>query len=104
MGALSTFLVGLSAFWNVESYWIKQKVLFARVRALRERCQFTLTRNGSLSSEEIEKAFVEYRAMMDDRIDYWEKLASQKLSNPSNKRTDLAMQEVAGHIESHKGD
>ena len=58
LGASSTFLVGLSAFWNIESYWLKQKVLFARIRALRERCHFlqaavsTLKRNTPTSVED----------------------------------------------------
>lgn len=87
LGALSTFLVGVSAFWNVESYWLKQKILFARIRALRERCHFLHAQDGSLSPEQIEAAFVEYRAMMDDRIEYWEKVASQKTPNPAVKET-----------------
>jgi hypothetical protein len=77
IGAVSTFLVGLSAFWNIETNWLKQKVLLARVRALRERCQF-LQAKMELSSEEVEAAFAEYRAMMEDRIEYWEALASRK--------------------------
>ncbi len=83
LGALSTFLVGVSAFWNIESYWLKQKILFARLRALRERCHFLQAHDGSLSPEQIEAAFFEYRAMMDDRIEYWEKVASQKTPNPA---------------------
>ncbi len=82
LGALSTFLVGLSAFWNVESYWLKQKVLFARVRALRERCYFLQARDGRLSQEQIEAAFNEYGAMMDNRIEYWETLASKGTPGP----------------------
>lgn len=79
MGALSTFLIGLSAFWNVESYWLKQKVLFARVRAIRERYQFLKAEQDRLSQEQIEAAFVEYRDLMDERIEYWEK-AYQKIA------------------------
>ena len=86
LGALSTFLIGISAFWNIESYWLKQKVLFSRVRALRERCRFLQARDGNLSLGEIEAAFAEFSAMMDDRIEYWEKLASQKTPNPAFER------------------
>ena len=99
LGALSTFLVGLSAFWNVESYWLKQKVLFARVRALRERCYFLQAKDGSLSPEVIEAAFVEYRAMMDDRVDYWEEIASQKTVNRPIERTALGKSEATAHVE-----
>ena len=76
LGAVSTFVVGLSAFWNLEQYWLKQKVLFARLRALRERCHFEQAKTGHLSIEEIEHAFQEFRALMDDRIEYWERVAS----------------------------
>lgn len=98
LGALSTFLVGLSAFWNVESYWLKQKVLFARVRALRERCQFLQAKLGSLSPEQVEGAFLEYRAMMDDRIEYWEKAASQKTPNPSIEWTTTGVPVSAADV------
>lgn len=79
-GAMSTFAVGLSTFWNLETYWLRSKVLFARVRALRERCQFRQANNGTLSSEEVAQAFDEYRALMDGQIEYWEKLTAQTLS------------------------
>jgi hypothetical protein len=99
LGALSTFLVGLSAFWNVESYWLKQKVLFARVRALREQCAFLRAKDGSLSPEEIEAAFLEFRAMMTDRIEYWDELASQKTLNRAIERTHTGKWEVAPDVE-----
>ncbi len=85
-GSLSTFIAGVSAFWNIETYWLKQKVLFARIRALHQRCNF-MEANGTLSPEEIIKAFDEYRAMMDERIEYWEKLASQTTPNPYIEQT-----------------
>jgi hypothetical protein len=83
LGALCTFIVGLSSFWNVETYWLKQKVLFARVRALKERCDF-LKSKGELTPEAIDAVFSEYREMMDDRIEYWEKVASRKTPNKAN--------------------
>jgi hypothetical protein len=86
LGALSTFLVGLSALFNIESYWLKQKVLFARVRALRERCCFQQAEEGGLSPGAIETAFFEYRAIMDERIEYWEKLAAENESVRSSAR------------------
>lgn len=79
-GAVSAFAVGLSAFWNLEAYWLRSKVLFARVLALREWCQFRQAKSGSLSSEEITHAFDDYRALMYGQIEYWEKLAEQELS------------------------
>lgn len=81
MGALSSFLLGLSAFWNVESYWLKQKVLHARVRAIQERCKYLKAEQDSLSPEQIQAAFGEYRRLMDDRIEYWEKVAEKTASS-----------------------
>ena len=77
MGALSTFLIGLSAFWNIESYWLKQKVLFARLRAIQEHYQFIRAEQDMLSPEQIQAAFAKYRQLMDERIEYWEEV-SQK--------------------------
>jgi hypothetical protein len=79
-GAVSAFVVGLSAFWNLETYWLRSKVLFARVLALREWCQFRQANSGALSSKEITQAFDEYRALMYGQIEYWEKLVEQALS------------------------
>ena len=79
-GAVSAVAVGLSAFWNLETYWLRSKVLFARVLALREWCQFRKAKSGDLSFEEITQAFDDYRALMYGQIEYWEKLAEQELS------------------------
>lgn len=87
LGAVSTFIIGISTFWNVENYWLKQKVLFAKVRALKERC-FFLKSKGMLSEQAIDDIFNEYRAMMDDRIDYWESLASRKTTH-NNRQDDV---------------
>jgi hypothetical protein len=81
MGALSTFLIGLSAFWNVESYWLKQKVLYARLRAIQEHCKYLQAEQDKLSPEQIQAAFGEYRQLMDERIEYWEKI-SEKTASP----------------------
>ena len=79
-GAISTFVVSLSAFWNLETYWLRSKVLYARVLALREWCQFRQANNEALSNAEITQAFDDYRALMYGQIEYWEKLAEQELS------------------------
>lgn len=73
-GAISTIVVGLSTFWNLEPYWIKSKILFARLRALREQYHFRRAKNGNLSADEIEQAFNEYRSLLDAQIEYWEKI------------------------------
>ena len=65
MGALSTFLIGLSAFWNIESYWLKQKVLYARLRAIQERCKYLQAEQDRLSPQQIDAAFGEYQQLMD---------------------------------------
>jgi hypothetical protein len=80
MGVLSTFLIGLSAFWNLESYWLKQKVLFARLRAIQERCNYLQAEQDKLSPEQIQAAFSEYRELMDERIEYWEKISEKTAS------------------------
>ena len=93
IGAFSTFIVGLSAFWNIEAYWLKQKVLFARVRALRERLSFMQAKAGSLTAEQIEDGFLEYRGLMDDRIEYWERqstIALPKIAAPDGKYKEPA--------------
>jgi len=81
--AVGTLVVSLGAFWNLEAYWLKSKVLFARVRALRERCRFLLSESDTLSPEEIADAFTEYRALMDSQIEYWERATEQAASQAS---------------------
>lgn len=72
MGAMSTFLIGLSAFWNLETYWLMHKVLLSRLHALRERVGFLQAAQGNLSPEQIQAAFDEYQKLMDERIQYWQ--------------------------------
>jgi coproporphyrinogen III oxidase-like Fe-S oxidoreductase len=85
IGAISTFILGVSSFWNVEAYWLKQKVMFARVRALQEKGLY-LKSKSELTAEEIEAIFNEYRLMMNDRIDYWDELASKSTPNKKIKQ------------------
>jgi hypothetical protein len=47
-GAVSAFVIGLGAFWSLDTYWLRSKVLLARVFALREWCQFRQANSGSL--------------------------------------------------------
>src|SRR6185369_17330180 len=72
MGATSTFLIGLSAFWNLESYWLMHKVLLSRLHAVRERFGFLRAAQDGLSPEQIQAGFEEYQKLMDERIQYWE--------------------------------
>lgn len=75
MGATSTFLIALSGFWNLESYWLMNKVLLSRLLAVRERFRFLQAAEDSLTPEQIQAAFDEYQRIMDERIQYWEQVA-----------------------------
>ena len=80
-GAITTFLTGLAAFWNLDSYWLKRKVLLTRLKALQSAFDFSLAQHGSLTDAVLEEFFRRYMAVIGEQTQYWETLLARTTPN-----------------------
>jgi hypothetical protein len=72
--ALSTLATGLIAFWNIDRYWIRRKLMITELRILRERLIYTVVKDSSASEKDIERIngmFNEYTEILEKDIEYW---------------------------------
>ncbi len=78
--ALITFLSGLAILWNIETYWIRIKVMLNRLKALRYKYAFYLTEEKvSKDKNQVSHAFLkEFLEVIED--EYWEKLMKSRLN------------------------
>lgn len=70
--ALTTFLSGLMSFWDIQTYWLRSKVMLNNLKELRYELVFSLYRKPVPDTEEL-KAFLN-RLIGTVGDDYWEKL------------------------------
>lgn len=69
--AAATFLTGLSAFWNLESYWMLRKAGEHRLRLLAKRVEYARSAAEGLSAERVDGLFEEYLSILGELGDYW---------------------------------
>ena len=75
--ALAALLTGLSAFWNLEIYWLKRKAVLNRLVTLRREFEFRRVRGVALSQEELQELFTRYLAILDLHAEYWDNVLAQ---------------------------
>jgi hypothetical protein len=75
--ALSALLTGLAAFWNLETYWLKRKVVLNRLVALKQELEFSRVRADPLSGPELRDYFIRYLDTLNLQAEYWDSLLVQ---------------------------
>lgn len=69
--ALATFLTGLSAFWNLESYWMLRKAAEHQLRLLERRLEYARSAPDGLSTAQVDELFEEYLSILGKQSEYW---------------------------------
>lgn len=65
-----TLMSALAAFWDIETYWIRLKIMLNKLKVLRYEYAFRLQRNSYVSKEEMESFFQRFVSLQAD--EYWE--------------------------------
>ncbi|MFG1661252.1 SLATT domain-containing protein [Micromonospora chersina] len=77
LGALSTFIGGLLAFWNLDIYWLKRKVILNQLVMLNAELQFLRVAGDPLSVEDLRPIFARYITLMGHHNEYWQEMLNR---------------------------
>ncbi|MBE9610422.1 DUF4231 domain-containing protein [Chitinilyticum piscinae] len=79
LGAVMTFLGGVSSFLNIEEYWMRHNTIHLRLKALRDRLAFQCSNLQLIEDEALNAILSEYHAITESNIKYWQDaIAEQK--------------------------
>ena len=81
IGAIVTGLTTLMTFWNVEEYWIKNKVIELQLKSLQNRFQFEKT--AGLTEERVKELFKQYQVIIGQQEELWKATLDEKDENNS---------------------
>jgi hypothetical protein len=70
LSSIITFMSALAAFWDIETYWIRLKIMLNKLKKLRHEYAFRLQRNSYMSNEDMENFFMRFTSYQSD--EYWE--------------------------------
>ncbi len=76
IGAIVTALTSLMTFWNVEEYWIQNKVIEQQLKELRFRFEFEKT--SGMDEERLRELSKEYQTIVKQQQSYWKGALDEK--------------------------
>jgi len=79
IGAIVTIYTGLMTYWNIEKYWLQNKSVANKLRALRDEIE-NEDKAQKLTDDEIQKKFEKYQLIKDEFNKYWDGALSGKNS------------------------
>ncbi len=86
LGAASTFLASAAAFWNLERYFLENRVIYEGLRKLRDRLKYLKSRATEITEAELDALWAELEGLAMRRADYWQQAlqSTQRSSNTSD--------------------
>lgn len=84
--ALGTFLAGLAAFWNLDTYWIKRKVILTHLQALQQEFEFRQSQMQPMPAVEVERFFQRYNEIIQQQTEYWEGMLARTDQSTGGKQ------------------
>ncbi len=85
VSAAMTFLSGLAVFWDIENYWIRNKIMLNKLKEIRYEYVFFLTGNHEPKSTELRPFLERFLVSLGD--EYWEKFLKDVRKEPDNPPT-----------------
>jgi hypothetical protein len=77
-----TFLGSVAALWDVDNYWLRNKVMLSRIRQLRYRLAFEIAATLGSQEQDLKRIFSEIIDTIGD--EYWEKTLNRSMEVPMN--------------------
>lgn len=81
IGAIITGLTTLMTFWNVEEYWVKNKVIELQLISLLNKFQFE--KMVGLTESKIKEYFAQYQNIVSQQEEVWRTSLDEKDENDS---------------------
>lgn len=86
LNAIVAALTTLSVFWNVEKYWIQNKVIKQQLKMLKYEVEFAnSTLTGAAADAKADEFFAKYIKILRDFYLYWEGVLSEEKKNGENQ-------------------
>jgi hypothetical protein len=73
----ATFLGSIAALWEVDNYWLRNKIMLNKLKELRYRFAFVVTETSNPQKQDIKAIFDELIGAVGD--DYWEKTMNRSM-------------------------
>lgn len=71
ISAVITFLGGLAIFWDIQNYWIRNKVMLSKLKEIRYEYVFHLAGDTQMQTKDLRPFLNKFLACLGD--EYWEK-------------------------------
>mgnify|MGYP000939474307 CR=1 FL=1 len=87
IGAIITVSTSLFTYWNIEKYWLINKTIVNKLRALRDDLEMTSSA-GILDTASIQKKVEKYNEIKETFNKYWEGALSERSSQSSGQTSN----------------
>ncbi|MND42198.1 hypothetical protein D3C80_329650 [compost metagenome] len=78
LNTVVTALATLSIFWNVDKYWIQNKIIKHQLRQLKSSIEFERSENRELTDEQLKSYFNKHQRILREFHLYWEGVMTEK--------------------------
>ncbi|MEQ9439355.1 MAG: DUF4231 domain-containing protein [Cyclobacteriaceae bacterium] len=80
--AFITLLTTLMTFWNVEEYWLQNKVIEQQLEILQQKFEYERTKG--LTQEIVEDIFKEFQSIVGQQHSYWKSALDDRSEESDN--------------------
>jgi Protein of unknown function (DUF4231) len=77
--AAVTLLSSLAVFWDIENYWVRNKIMLNKLKELRYEYVFFLTGNSNIETKDLKEYLDKFLTNLGD--EYWEKFLKDVRKN-----------------------
>ncbi|WP_067809184.1 SLATT domain-containing protein [Nocardia beijingensis] len=77
--ALTTLIASLLTYWNLDAYWLKRKVIYNDLVALRERFNYLRASDPEDKRAQLDKIFDDYMQLTGSHAEYWQSVLAREV-------------------------
>jgi hypothetical protein len=74
IGAAIAAISGIESYWNIQKYWIRNRIIETRLKELRDEFLFLSSKPEGISQDELRAVFERYLSIERRKNEYWEEV------------------------------
>lgn len=78
LGAIMTFLGGISSFLNIEEYWMRNNATNLKLKSIRDRLIYLTGDLQDIADDTLQTIINDYHAITEGNIHYWYEAISER--------------------------
>ncbi len=78
LGAIMTFLGGISSFLNIEEYWMRNNATHLQLKSIRDRLIYLTGDLQEIEDSTLQTIIHDYQAITESNIHYWHDAISER--------------------------